>query len=116
MVKACILQNHKSFPDWQIMETSKYNFKNTLFSKIILTLSIIILIFWILSHSIDIYQIAFLGAVFESLWLFMLLGLLIIPILSIVFFIVEKFSFKSLYLYTLIISIITILLMVILSR
>jgi len=85
--------------------------KNSTLSKVVFLLSIIIFVFWTLGQIIDVYRYDVVGAIFEFLWLFMLLGLFGLPILAIVFLIKEKFSFRSLYLYTLIISVINILLM-----
>jgi len=86
-------------------------FENSKMSKIVFFLSIVIFIFWMLGQVIDVYRSDIVGAIFEFLWLFMLLGLFGIPILAIVFLIKEKFSFRSLYLYTIIISVTNILLM-----
>jgi hypothetical protein len=86
-------------------------YKNSLLSKILFILSIIIFVFWLVAQLIDVYRFAVVGAIFESLWLFMLSGLFVLPILSIIFLIKDKFSFRSLYLYTIIISVICILIM-----
>ena len=86
--------------------------KNSRLSKILFVLSIFVFAYWRIGHSINVYHFAVVGAIYEILWLFMLMGLLGLPILSIIFLIKEKFSFRSLYLYTIIISGITILLMV----
>jgi len=86
--------------------------KTSILSKTVFLLSIVIFIFWILGQVIDAYRYDIVGAIFEFLWLFMLLGLFGLPILSLVFLIKEKFSFKSLYLYTIIISVTNIMLMI----
>jgi len=87
-------------------------FKNSRLSKISFILSIIVLGFWSAGRIFDVYRYAAVGAIFEILWLFMLLMLFILPIIALIFLIKEKFSFRSLYLYTIIITVINILLMI----
>ena len=51
--------------------------------KWLLTLSVIVSLFWILGNSINVYNSAGAGAIFEILWLPMLASIIIIPVLSI---------------------------------
>jgi hypothetical protein len=94
------------------MTNETTTFKNSSLSKIFFILSLIVLGFWSVGQIIDVYRYAAVGAIFEILWLFMLLMLFILPIIALVFLIKEKFSFKSLYLYTIIVTVINILLMI----
>jgi len=87
-------------------------FKNSGTSKTVLILSIFISVFWWLSKLINIYHFAFVGAIFEILWLPVLASLFILPIISLVFLFKEKFNIKSFYLYSVLISVATILFMV----
>jgi hypothetical protein len=87
-------------------------FQNSSLSKIFFILSLIVLVFWSVGQIIDVYRYPAVGAIFEILWLFMLLMLFILPIIALAFLIKGKFSFKSLYLYTLIVAVINILLMI----
>jgi len=98
------------------MEKNLPNIKNSGLSKILLVLSIIIFVFWFLGQNTDIYRFALIGAIFEFLWLFMLLALFVLPILSIIFLIKERFNFRSFYLYILIITATNIMLMIFLNR
>jgi hypothetical protein len=86
-------------------------FKNSSLSKMFFILSLVVLGFWSIGQIIDVYRYAAVGAIFEFLWLFMLLMLFFLPIIALIFLIREKFSFKSLYLYTIIVTVINILLM-----
>ncbi len=79
-------------------------------SLIFLVLSIIIFTFWVLSVIINVYHFAFVGAIFELLWLPVITLTLILPILSLIQWRKEKFNFRSLNLYSIIILILTILL------
>jgi hypothetical protein len=87
-------------------------FKNSGLSKIFFIFSLVVLGFWSVGQIFDVYRYAAVGAVFEILWLFMLLMLFILSIIALIFLIKEKFSFRSLYLYTIIITVINILLMI----
>jgi hypothetical protein len=98
------------------MEKNLPNIKNSGLSKILLVLSIIIFVFWFLGQNTDIYRFALIGAIFEFLWLFMLLALFVLPILSIFFLIKERFNLRSFYLYILIITATNIMLMIFLNR
>ena len=87
-------------------------FKNSTLSKILFVLSIIIFVYWFVVQIIDVYRYAAIGAIFEMLWLLMLSGLFVLPVLSLIFLIKEKFNLRSLYLYAIIISATNILLMI----
>jgi hypothetical protein len=93
------------------MEQETTDFKNSRLSKILFVLSIFILAYWSIGRSINVYQYAIVGAIYEIMWLFMLLALFGLPIIALIFLIKEKFSFRSFYLYTIIIDGFTILLM-----
>jgi hypothetical protein len=89
-------------------------FKNSSLSKIFFVLSIIVFAFWIVGQIIDVYRFTAIGAIYEVLWLFMLLMLFVLPIISLILLIIEKFNPRSLYLYTIIIAVTNILLMILL--
>lgn len=86
---------------------SALNNKNIL-SKLIFGLSVFVTAYWILGQLFDIYKIAFIGALFEILWLPMLASLFCLPLISIYHFIKEKYNFKSLYFISLLIQLSTI--------
>jgi len=94
------------------MTHEKPAFKNSSLSKIFFILSIGVLVFWSAGQIIDIYRYPAVGAIFEILWLFMLLLLFILPIIALIFLIKEKFSFKSFNLYTIIVTVLNILMMI----
>ncbi|SEA81001.1 hypothetical protein SAMN05421540_1321 [Psychroflexus halocasei] len=90
----------------------KRDINNTFNSKkpiLVLILSIITAIFWYIGQSFNVYYFAVVGAVFEFLWLPMIASLYILPILSLFYLIKEKFNLISLYLYSFLILIATIL-------
>jgi len=85
-------------------------------SRIVLLLSLIVFTFWYIGNSIDIYQFALVGAIFELLWLPMLALIFVLPIISVYYLIKEKFTIKSLYIYSILIIGITILGMVFMNQ
>jgi hypothetical protein len=93
------------------MEQETAIYKNSRLSKIFFVLSIFILAYWSIAQVTNVYKVAVVGAIYEIMWLFMLMGLFGLPVVSLIFLIRDKFSFRSLYLYTIIIGGLTIMLM-----
>ena len=80
--------------------------------KIILLLNIAVFIFWFLSKAINVYYFAFVGAIFEILWLPIIALTFVLPILSAVYWRKEKFIFQSFNFYSIVVTIMTILLII----
>lgn len=73
---------------------------------IIFTISMISTLLFFLIKSIgNVYQNAFVGAIFELIWLPTLLCIFVMPFINIFYWIKIKFSVKSLYFYGFLISI-----------
>lgn len=89
--------------------------KNNKSSKLYFLLSLIVFIFWLLSRVINVYQFALVGAIFEILWLPVILLTFVLPVLSLISWSKEKFILRSLHLLTLFIIVIT-LLMIFIKR
>ena len=85
--------------------------KNNKQSKIVLALSVVTLLFVMFFKTIDAYKSAAVGAVFEILWLAVVSAVFIIPVMALWVLLKKKFSFKSLYFYALVVSVVTILLL-----
>ncbi len=79
---------------------------------ILILLGIFAALFWLTGRQINVYQYAFIGSVFELLWLPMLLLLFGLPLISLYFWRKEKFSLRSLYFYSLIVAVTTVVLLV----
>ena len=73
-------------------------------SKIVFSLSLFTLIYVAIFKNIDPYKYIVVGALFEILWLFVVVAVLAIPAFALWAIFKNNFSFKSLYLYTLLIS------------
>jgi hypothetical protein len=61
-------------------------------------LIIFVAVFWNIGRITDIYRSAIVGALFEILWLPMIVMLLVLPVIAVYFLVKEKFSFRSLHL------------------
>lgn len=93
------------------MQQDSTTFKNSKTSKILFLLCIFLFVFSFLGQAINIYRFALVGAIFEILWLPVLAGIFVAPILSIILWVKEKFNVRSLNIYSILISVCTILLM-----
>jgi hypothetical protein len=88
------------FPESPKFDVSK-------FSKIVLMSAILISLFWWLAKTVEIYKSAVLGAIFEILWLPMLVLLFILPVISFILWQKDKFSARSLFLFSMLIGVTT---------
>jgi hypothetical protein len=86
----------------------KMNENNRRFDKVIFVLSLFVLIFCLAGSTFNMYRVAFVGALFELLWLPAILLLFVLPVFSFVNWVKQKFRYQSFYLYSLIINIATI--------
>jgi hypothetical protein len=80
--------------------------------KLPFLLSIFIAAYWIVSNKVNVYQTKITGAIFEILWLPMILLLFITPCLAAYFWKKEKFVLKSMNLLTIITSVIFIVILI----
>jgi hypothetical protein len=86
-------------------------FKNSRTSKIVFILSILASGFWWLAKGINVYRFAIVGAIYELLWIPVLGMLFLLPIMSLVLFVKERVSLRSLYIYSILIVLATIFFM-----
>jgi len=101
----------KSKPIKKFVAEKFLSFSKTRISKVIFLLTIGVLTFWLLSKTINIYYYAFVGVIFEILWLPALILTFLLPVFSFTLWSKENFNLKSLGLYSLLIAIISILVM-----
>ncbi|WP_276359985.1 hypothetical protein [Daejeonella sp. H1SJ63] len=80
-------------------------FENPQRNRIVLILSILASLYWFIGKNTDVYHFAITGAIFELLWLPMLVLILLLPLLSILFLIQDKFNFRSMALYSILLLI-----------
>ncbi|HMU11245.1 MAG TPA: hypothetical protein PKC54_14635 [Ferruginibacter sp.] len=85
------------------------------YGRIFWILSISVFLFCLLGRLINVYRFAFVGAVFELLWLPAILLLLVLPILVFIYWMKERCSLRSIHLYSLLVLAATILLLLFLN-
>jgi len=81
-------------------------------SVIVFALTMIVTIYMYLPLVISVYRFPIVGAIYEILWIFMILGVFALPVISFIFWAKNKFNLRSLYFYSLIISLVSILFLV----
>jgi hypothetical protein len=81
-------------------------------SVIVFALTIIVTIYMYLPLLISVYRFPIVGAIYEILWIFMILGVFALPVISFIFWAKNKFDLRSLYFYSLIISFVSVLFLV----
>ncbi len=79
-------------------------FRNRKQSKIVFILSVLVAAYWYIGKAINVHQYKILDVVFEVLWLPMIILLFALPIVSLGFFVKDKFNMRSLYLYSLLVG------------
>lgn len=72
---------------------------------LILTLSVLVAIYWGIGKLVNVYSSSFVGAVFEILWLPMLLLLFVLPAASAFYWYKNLFKLNSVYFFSLLISV-----------
>ena len=97
------------------MKETSTPFKNSKISKVVFILSILSSGFWCLGQVMNVYRFTLVGVLYEILWLPALGVIFLLPIFSLLFLVKEKGSIKSFYIYSIIISVATILSMVFLK-
>lgn len=85
------------------MTTVNAPFQNSKKNKLLFYLSVFTSLFYILTNYLPVYRYAFLGALFEFLWLPMIVLLFALPIVCIISWYKEKFHSKSLNPYSLLV-------------
>lgn len=80
--------------------------------RAVFALSVLLLFFWTVSNCINVYKYIIVGAVFELLWLPMLLLFFLLPIINLVMLIKNKLSLKSLWFYGLLLNVAMILFLI----
>ena len=80
-------------------------------ARVIFLLSLIVSFFWITAKAVNIYHYKIAGALFEVLWLPMVMMLFVLPALSVIYWSQKKFSSNSLYPWSLLMIAVSIALM-----
>jgi hypothetical protein len=86
------------------MPDKSVSFKNSSINQGLFILSIITILYWLTAKSLNIYNNAFIGAIFELLWLPMIVSVFIGPVFSIILFVKDKYNPGSLALYAVVLQ------------
>jgi len=86
------------------MKSEKKGFNKIYTGLVAIFTSIIVSGFWILGNIINVYEYAIVGAIFELLWIFMILLLFAIPVLSLIAVINNKFKHSILYIISILLN------------
>jgi len=81
-------------------------------SMVTFALTIVISLYWFLSLLINVYSYRLVGAVYELVWIGMVIGLFGMPVFSCIYWAKTKFDLRSLYFYSFIISTVSVLILV----
>ena len=77
-----------------------------------LAITIVVSLYWFLSLLINVYSYRVVGAVYELLWIGMVIGVFGMPVFSFIYWAKTKFDLRSLYFYSFIISTVSVLFLV----
>ncbi len=88
------------------------SFKNSRKNQVLFILSILTILFWLAAKSLNVYNFAFIGALFELLWLPMIISVFIGPVFSIILFVKDKYNPGSLALYAAVLQIVALYILV----
>ena len=94
------------------MKENLMPFKNSVSGKLVFFLTIIVAYYWFLGQVTDVYRFEVVGAVYEILWLPVLVMLFVLPVIALVLLIKEKRNIWSLNIYSLLIGVVTVLCMI----
>ena len=88
------------------------SFKNSGINKVLFILSIVTILYWLTAKSSNVYNNAFIGAVFELLWLPMIVSVFIGPVFSIILFVKDKYNPGSLAIYATVLQLVALYILI----
>lgn len=86
------------------------------FGKPLLVLNIYAIFFILITSYVNVYQIKWMGIIFEILWLPTLLVILATPALSLFFWFRERFKLTSIFCYVFLLSLLSLILIKVLVK
>jgi len=103
----CILSGDKIIGIMITKQKDRRIYKNSMTAKLIFILSIVASAIWFVGRSIDVYQYAVTGAIFEMIWLPVLASFVVVPIIALLHFRKQGVHLSSFYLHAFLIIAIT---------
>ena len=90
-------------------QTDRTRYNNSIAGKLLLAISVLASVLWFVGRSVNVYQYAVTGAIFEMIWLPVLASFVAIPIAAFLHFRKQGLHLNSLYLYSLLVIAATII-------
>ena len=84
---------------------------NSKTGTIILLINVLFLAVWMVAYNINIYKVAFVGAIYEMIWLPLIICLFALPVVSFTYWKKDSFKIKSKFLYLIILAVLSITLL-----
>ena len=78
---------------------------------IILVINVLFLAVWIIAYNINVYKLSLVGAIYEMIWLPLIICLFSLPIVSFILWKKDSFKIKSKFLYLIILAVLSITLL-----
>ena len=78
---------------------------------IILVINVLFLAVWMVAQNINIYKVVLVGAIYEMIWLPLIICLFSLPIVSFIFWKKDSFNIKSKFLYLIVLAVLSITLL-----
>ena len=84
---------------------------NSKTGTIILIINVLFLAVWMVAYNSNVYKVALVGAIYEMIWLPLIICLFALPIVSFIFWRKDSFKIKSKFLYLIILAVLSITLL-----
>ena len=78
---------------------------------IILVINVLFLAVWMVAYNINVYKVTFVGAIYEMIWLPLIICLFSLPIVSFIYWKKDRFKTKSKFLYLIVLAVLSITLL-----
>ena len=75
---------------------------------IILVINVLFLAVWMFAYHINVYKVTLVGAIYEMIWLPLIICLFSLPIVSFIYWKKNSFNIKSKFLYLIVLSVLSI--------
>jgi hypothetical protein len=92
---------------------SNGNFKT---GTIILVINVLFLAVWMVAYNLNVYKVALVGAIYELIWLPLIICLFTLPIVSFIYWKKDGFKIKSKFLYLIVLSVLSITLLLTIAK
>ena len=84
---------------------------NSKTGTIILVINVLFLTVWIIAYNINVYKVTLVGAIYEMIWLPLIICLFALPVASFIFWRKDSYNIKSKFLYLIVLAVLSITLL-----